>query len=144
MRVFMGVAMVALAVLAGWLGQMVGDRDPPTVITHVEVNSVKPWPGGEVHVRYNVRRFRQCATRVERVLYDAVQLRVPLPTREFATSPGPTGDDYAVAVPIPTTVTPGPATYRIITSYACNVLHNLFPIIVQSPDVHFTIEAAPP
>jgi hypothetical protein len=46
-------------------------------------------------------------------------------------------------VPIPASATPGPATYRIITSYVCNAIHNLWPIVVTPPDVHFEIKPTP-
>lgn len=135
---FFGIAFAAI--IGGVLGRWISDREPPTFIRRVEVLLVNPVPGGEVHVRYHVVRDRACATKVERVLFDAQQLRIPLPSREFSTSPGPVGEDsYVVSVPLSASMTPGPAIYRIATSYECNPLHSLWPIVVPSSDVHFEI-----
>jgi hypothetical protein len=133
-----------LAALGAWMGHWVSDREPPTTVIRTELIPLKPYPGGEVQVRYFVRRYRACATRVERLLFDAQQLRIPLPVRDFATSPGPVGDDsYVVSVPIPDSAMPGPARYRILTTYVCNPWHNIVPIVVSASDVMFTIQPRP-
>lgn len=143
-RVFLGVGLGLAVYAGGQLGYWVQDDVAPTTILRAEVIPLKPYPGGEVHIRYFIRRYRSCNTRVERTLYDAKQLRIPLPERSFSASPGPVGDDsYVVSVPLMASISPGPATYRIITTYICNPFHNIWPIVVTSPDVHFTIREAP-
>lgn len=139
-RVTFLVPLCIAVAFSSWLAVMVADRESPTTILGTEVISIEPWPGGEVHVRYHIRRFRSCGTRIERVLYDASNLRIPLAPREFAASPGPIGDDmYSVSVMLPKSMTPGRAIYRITSVYTCNIFHHLWPITVVSPDVTFEV-----
>lgn len=143
-RVLGVISIVVLGVFAGWLGVLTGDRDVPTTVYRTEVLALRPWPGGEVQIRYFVKRHQSCATYVQRTLFDSQQLRIPLPSREFAASPGPVGEDsYLVSVPIPEGVALGPANYRVITTYVCNFIHNLWPIVVVAKDVGFEIGPKP-
>jgi hypothetical protein len=78
-RILAVLALLFLAAFGAWMGHWVSDREPPTTVIRTELIPLKPYPGGEVQVRYFVRRYRACATRVERLLFDAQQLRIPLP-----------------------------------------------------------------
>lgn len=143
-RIAAGLVLGTMVITGGQLGIWLAERDPPTVVLHTEVVPIKPWPDGEVQIRYNVRRYKQCATRVERSVYDSKQLRMVLPPREFAIAPGPIGDDtYSVSVMLPESMSPGRATYRINTTYVCNPIHRIWPIVVIAPDIAFDVQPSP-
>lgn len=124
----------------GTLGMFMADRTPPTIVYAVDVLTPQVPPGGQLKVEYTVNRARSCATNVERILFDAQRVRVPLEDMEFKAAPGPMGPDkYISAVSIPTGFARGEAKYRVLTTYRCNPIHALWPITVLTADVSFDV-----
>lgn len=134
------LTMIGFGLTSGILGIMVGDREPPTVIDRTEVLTPELHPGESLRVRFEVFRRKSCYVRVERMLLDGESARFVLPTTELSGAPGPLGKDmYISVVPIPSDVHPGLGRYRAITTYKCNPMHSLWPIIAVADDVTFTI-----
>lgn len=143
-RLFGGFIIGVMSLTGGSLGWWATQRESPTQVYKIEVLTPQLPPGGELRIRYTVRRSQSCWTRVERVLFDFENTRFPLSTREFSASPGPLGDDsYVVSTFLPETLKEGPAHYRTITTYWCNIVHNIWPIVVTGPDLTFTVSGEP-
>ena len=108
------------------------DRTPPVETT----GAVADGPaiaGGTLVVTYTVERHRSCPYKVDRLVRTSNGAMVPLVDDEWAASPGSLGRDvYKVYVALPLSVDPGPASYRVILSYRCNLLQYLYPIIVRN------------
>lgn len=134
--------------VAATIGMALGiwtiDREPPTVTIKTEVLTPEVSPGGVLKVHYFVKRFRDCEVKIDRILTDSQRVRVVLPDLEFSKAPGPMGDDdFVTEVPVPQTFSKGPAVYMTLTSYRCNIVHNLWPILVGPAQVLFVIDGSP-
>lgn len=127
------------------LGTWIVERDPPVVITKIDVDRAVVQPGDKLKLHLWVRRYKNCYTKIDRVLIYSDKVRVELMDSEFARPLGPLGDDdYRVEVYIPSDATNGPAVYRTVTTYRCNLIHDWFwPIIVGPNDVVFSIQGVP-
>jgi hypothetical protein len=141
------ILQAAVLITAGLIGAALGvwtiDRDSPTVIERVNVLTPQVTPGGKLRVEYHVRRLRDCATHVDRVLFDSARVRGDLMDVDSLKPLGPMGEDtYVVEVPIPTTFSSGPALYRILVSYRCNLVHRWFwPIVTPAQDIMFNVSS---
>lgn len=134
--VFYGAAGVAGAILGLWSV----DREPPTVTLRAEPMTQTVVPGGDLKIKFSVRRTKSCVTHIDRLLLDSQKARFLLPDLDYAKAPGPMGDDeYVSVVPIPEQMAGGPARYRTIASYQCNIIHRLWPVTLDPIDVPFTV-----
>lgn len=130
---------------AAFIGTMMGiwtiDREPASVTLKTQVLTPSVMPGAELRIRYTVRRARDCGSHFDRVLLDSNRVRVVLPDVSFAKPPAPLGDDtYISTILVPPSFAAGPAIYRVIPSYTCNMIHRLFwPITLDPVDVLFDV-----
>ena len=124
------------------LGIWTIDREPPTTTNRVEVITPEVPPGGKLRIHYWVRRMKECAIRIDRMMIDSTKVRVVLPDIDFERPPGPIGDDdYVSEVDVPDSLTEGPAIYRAVFRYNCNLIHRWFwPVVVGPVDVQFTVK----
>lgn len=139
--IWRALTLTTCGALAGVIGVMIGDREPPTVIDRTEVLTPIVAPGDNLRIHYEVYRRKSCHIRVERMLLDGENARFMLPATELSGAPGPLErDSYVSVIPIPTEVTHGVGRYRAITTYKCNIIHSMFwPITVVGSDVVFEI-----
>lgn len=144
------VALVILAVIAvgfsAALGYWYQDRVPPTKIISEEVWNRAVRPGEFLYLDVVVERTRNdCRVHVERIIFDGIGARIPLPDEDFGAQPGETGRAASFKEPvfIPNYAAPGEARYRAIRSYWCNPLQRIFdwPVIVRTEDHPFRIVA---
>lgn len=135
------VTFLTIGTAAGFLGVWLGDKEPPTISAELKPVSISVPPGGDLRVRYTVFRTRSCPLKVERMLFDSTGTRYILPSTEFSAAPGPLGkDSYISIVPLPVNIAAGKAKYRAITTYRCNPIHSIWPIVTTAPDVEFEVE----
>jgi len=126
-------------IIGGWLGWMASDRDPPVKYYSNEVVN-SPRPGETLRIKHVVRRDKACHTTVYRLVFDRDGDRFIVPDLEFAGGVLPLGADTFVApVPISPEADSGPATYRALRRYRCNLLHWIWPIVDGPFDYQFTI-----
>jgi hypothetical protein len=126
------------------LGMWAADRDAPIDIVQAEVLTPVVKPGGEFCLQYEVVRRGSCRTRLQRILYDGTRERYVLPDVDLWAAAGPQGrDHYKTCAPVPAKFAPGAASYRQMTEYACNPLHNIWPIVHVADELHFRSEGQP-
>lgn len=140
----------AIVVVAG-LGQIIAwsiDRKAPFQVVKGQI--VPPaYPGGVLRIDGVVKRdlSRSCDLEVTQWVEDAngyrhylnpVAMRADSIRKLEELTPGRT--QYAAA--IPPTVNIGPAVYHAESRYACNPVHEIWPISIITR-ISFTVEAAP-
>lgn len=127
--------------LAGWLGLMIADREPPIIMLSSKVLTPHVKPGGELQTAVHFIRTRQCAVSVSRFLTDGANKRHILGSDVFPAGTGPVGEDtFTAVVKIPLDVLPGEATYQSTTLYRCNPFHAVWPIQGLGSERHFIID----
>lgn len=135
----------SLAIAAGvLLLYWTWDRSPPITLVNDQAEG-ETRVGGELTIRSEVIRHRRdCKTKVEQMVIDGGRYRHVLDDLEFAAAPGPLGRDiYRRTVKLRSNSIPGESVFRIIISWRCNVLHEIWPI-VQTSEVPFTLLPASP
>lgn len=112
------------------VGMWIADREPPTRITNAAVETSPVPRGGEYTVVINAFRVKDCASKVERAMFDAQRVRYVYEDLQFDNSPGPIGvpDLYKVRLTVPRSASPGEAKFRSQAVYICNPIHRLWPI----------------
>jgi hypothetical protein len=137
--IFRAVTLISCGIVGGWLGWMANERDVPVRYQSNEVIN-SPRPGEPLRVRHAVTRNKSCQTTVYRLIFDKEGDRFIVPDLEFAAGVLPLGaDTFVVPVPISPEADPGPATYRALRKYRCNLLHWVWPITDGPFDYAFTI-----
>jgi len=130
--------------IGGWLGYLVSDREPPVVITKTEVLTPSVNPGGQLRVRYHLRRFRECGSETTRLIRDASETHFGLDPSSTPYSQGVVGEEaYNLPLLIPRSAAQGPAEYRVRTIWICNPLHHIWPIKGEMRIVRFEIRGPP-
>lgn len=137
-----GVLLIVVAACGATFGRWASERQLPIQVLKVRVLTPVVKPDEELRVEFTIQRFRtDCAIVVTRLLLDSERGRYVLMPREFPSAPGPLGtDSYVVPVAIPKGIALGPATYRTLTSYACNALHYVWPLVAPQIDVTFEVK----
>lgn len=137
--IWRAVTLISCGIVGGWLGFMASDREVPTRYYKNEaLNS--PRPGEVLRIRHTLWRDRSCATTVYQLVFDDGDRRYTVPEMEFAAGVLPVGKDVVVVpIPISLEASPGPARYRIVRRYKCNILHSIWPIEDGPHDVSFII-----
>ena len=137
--IWRGATLLSCGIVGGWLGVMASDRTAPVRYHSNEVMN-SPAPGMTLRVKSTIYRERSCYTTVYRLIFDLEGHRLIVPDLEFPAGVLPIGNDTFVApVPISPEAAPGPATYRVVRKYRCNLLHRIFPIEEGPFDLAFTI-----
>jgi hypothetical protein len=133
------VVVLIAGMIAATLGRWVGDNGSPTQVISSRLLTPVVAPGESLKVRYTVERDRSCAVKIDRLLFDGEGVRYTLDDIESAAALGPIGrDEYTVSVQIPRGFARGRSAYRTVTTYVCNALHNVWPIIIRS-EVQFDV-----
>lgn len=131
---------VAVACLVGtWLGINIGDRDPPTTTYEAAVITPRVRPGDDLRIKYTVRRHRACRTYMDRFIYDGENQRHILDDVDFGPGLRLGEESYVVVVKTPLDAAPGRARYTVFSSFVCNPLHYVWPIVGSPRDIPFDI-----
>lgn len=137
--IWRSVTLVSCGIVGGWLGWMASERAVPVKYQATEIIN-SPKPGEPLRVKHVVWRDKSCETTVYRLIFDKDNDRFIVPDLEFAAGVLPLGPDTFVApVPISPEADSGPATYRVLRKYRCNLLHLVWPITDGPFDHPFTI-----
>lgn len=141
--IWRSVTLISCGIVGGWLGWMASERQVPVKYQETEMTN-SPRPGEVLRVRNVVWRDKACQTTIYRLVFDKDNDRFIVPDLEFAGGVLPLGPDTFVApVPISLEADPGPATYRVLRIYRCNLLHWVWPIVDGPFDHKFTIAPRP-
>ena len=150
-------AVIAIA-LAGPLTWMMLDREPPYISESGRITAAPPdrcglpdktpvglMAGGCAAIDWKIKAIRNCKPasqfNVTRVIVDQQGQHVlPKATSIYSLEEYP--KELTRYFPLPTTLAVGPASYRSTALYACNPLQYFFPIVVDRPDVLFTVGEA--
>jgi len=118
--------------MVGGIGWCALDRTLPiTVISDTVEGDVRA--GGILVLRSELVRHRSCAMTVQQILIDGASYRHVLDDLNFDAAPGPLGHDvYRRAIVVRESAVPGYARFRIIVSWRCNPLHEIWPITITS------------
>lgn len=128
----------------GLLGFWAGERTPPVDVLDATVLTPVVRPGEDLRIKYTVFRRASCRTKFQRTYRDSENARYTLEDIDIWYSPAPLGhDEYVSLVPISSRAQPGAASFRAITVYICNPIHNIWPITQVSAQVPFRIEGEP-
>jgi hypothetical protein len=113
------------------------DRKPPFQVLSVEPASARP--GDTVVITSRVWRdsSRNCSAHRSRSMFDAAMVRYDYPKAIFSDAAidrveRGTPGVLRVAVAIPLSAEPGPASVVSVTQYRCNRVHSLWPIDVTT------------
>lgn len=137
--IFRAITLISCGIIGGWLGWMANERHVPVKYQSSEVVN-SPKPGEALRVRHVVWRDKSCQTTVYRLIFDRDSDRFIIPDLEFAANVLPLGaDTFIVPMPISPAADPGPATYRVLRRYRCNLLHWIWPIMDGPFDYPFVI-----
>lgn len=137
--IWRSITLISCGIVGGWLGWMASQRDLPVRFLSSEVLN-SPVPGETMRIKHVVWRDKSCRTTVNRIVFDKDGDRFIVPDLEFPAGILPLGSDTFV-VPIPTSpaADPGPAIYRTVHTYRCNLLHWIWPIVTGAVEHQFTI-----
>jgi hypothetical protein len=123
---------VSVIVAAHWAA----DRDPPLRV--LSIRTTEGPRGGQAHIEVVVHRaMRGCSVRVSQALVDASGFRYePTEPRTFSAAAIEEAAReeparLALDVPIPQHAAAGRALFVLSLDYACNPLHQFWPIPVQ-------------
>lgn len=137
--IWRSVTLISCGIVGGWLGWMASERAIPVKYQSSEIVT-QPAPGEILRVKHVVWRDKSCLTTVYRLIFDKENHRFIVPDLEFGDGVLPLGaDTFVVPVPISPEAEPGPATYRAMRKYRCNLLHWIWPITDGPHDYPFVI-----
>lgn len=138
---FLGGALYMLAALGvAYLGIAISDRMPPTIFESARALEASVPQGGSIDIEYQIYRWRMCTTYADRDIVDAQGKRHAINEFTRGLSQYVGRETYTRSITIPDNAAVGPARYEVRIRYYCNPIHRLgFPILVQTPDVLFTI-----
>lgn len=129
-----------MAALGGALSWWTVNRDLPVEVISRTVLTPEIKPGGDLLIRREVFRAKDCPTQVDRFIIDANGRRWILEDQDFA-SFGKLGlDTYTTATPTPPSMAEGKATYSSATTYRCNPVQEFFPLRTRSPPIEFLVK----
>lgn len=136
------IAGINIACIAGWLTFMIADNLSPYEYIAAE-SSVIPsqaLAGHQVTVHWQIKVNRLCPGAIVRTIVDA--------RTGARTSYDPTPAILTIRVTdtaldrtflLPEGIRPGPKIYRANAEYICNPLHRIWPLRIQTPDLHFEV-----
>lgn len=141
LSVITGAILLVASLIAYWSA----DRRLPAEVVSTEVLTPVVKPGGKLMIRQKIRYTRECAAHVDRVLYDDKNHRKFLADVDYARPPRGIGTFEVVFVEdVPSYFEPGPATYRAIPVYSCNLVHQyLWSLTRNETVIPFRVEGTP-
>jgi len=133
------VIFVCAAIASATVGFMTADRAIPFVRYHGTITPENPMPGSAVTITWEGQRYRDCPGTVYRRIVDShnVPHSYDPVVAVYAKTENP--DPMARTFKLPAGIAPGPAVYIATTYFVCNPVHLLWPIVVSTPVIHFTI-----
>jgi hypothetical protein len=114
----------------GMVGMWAADRESPTHIKELVIENSPVQIGTPFVAVFTVYRQKDCASKVERMMFDSQRVRYVYEDLQFDSSPGPIGVDdvYRVTLVVPHHASRGEARFRTQATYYCNLLHRFWPV----------------
>jgi hypothetical protein len=135
-RLFVAAVLVALSAYGG---HMVSDREIPFVRYSGEIAPLDPAPGDTVVVTWHGHRYRDCPGVVYRRITDSHGEVHNLAAVGAVYSETSNPDPLPRTFRLPAHIASGSAEYVATTVFYCNPLHQIWPIVVDTPPIAFTI-----
>lgn len=133
---------VSLAVVACAIAYMLSDNQPPYSYI-IEKSYVIPNPsqaGHQVTVHWELKVNRLCAGVIVRTIVDAkTGAKVSYDPTPSLSTMRMQDTSLERTFFLPEGAQPGPKLYRANAEYICNPLHRIWPLKVQTPDIHFEV-----
>lgn len=129
-----------LVFTSGVLGAFLGDRSPPIVVRQGEIVPDPVSPGQLAEIRWKAILVRKSCTRTVRryIVGSDNEIRI-LDENDGAVATGPDSISKKFLVPFNTPL--GRARYRATATFVCNPVHEIWPILVSTPEVPFDVVA---
>jgi hypothetical protein len=116
---------------------MLADTQPPYEYVSARIEPETVEPGQTVTVHWHLKINRKCKGINQRQVADSQGRIVNYdPTIAAGLS---VSEKFSVAFTAPRGLAPGPAKYRVISNYSCNLMQSFFPLHVVTPDVSFFV-----
>ena len=135
---------IFLTILLGAVGFMLADNQQPYIYL-AEKSYVRPdpaAPGHQILVHWEFKVNRVCPGLIVRTLVDArTGAKISYdPILALGTiKMGDTSLERTFL--LPEGMLPGHKIYRANAEYVCNPLHRIWPLKVQTPDIHFEVKS---
>lgn len=134
---------IALVAYTGW---QVGDRSLPVVILEEPVlltPVVKAGEEAKVRIKFVVQQY--CPTHVDAFLFDANDTLVRQTAHDAESGQAEVGkpEEFILPIPVPIDAPSGRTTFRALTTYRCNWVQRMWPLVAPPFEVSWTTEAVP-
>ena len=141
----LGVICAAILIPSALICWWLADRHIPVDVLKTEVVTPVVKPGGKLIIRQTIRYTRDCRGHVDRVMYDSATHRKWLADVDYERPPRGLGEHVVTFVEdVPSYFEPGPASYRAVPVYACNLVHQyLWPLSRDETVIRFRVEGTP-
>ena len=135
-----GLLFLLVGAGAGYLAYMAGDRQPPVTVVAAWATNSPVHPGGTLKIHYRLIRYKFCPYSSTRAIVDSSNTRHILPVASDVTPFGHLGqDDYNLPVSVPGDIGKGVARYYSITEFYCNLLQNIWPVVMVNRPIEFIV-----
>lgn len=134
---------LSLFLFAGYLTyELTLGHTPPMQVQDTKILTPTVPRGGVLEVQRTIERKRECHQADQRAIIDGASITWWLnDTRAFYTEAGKETFVTRYTVPLPATA--GEAKLRVFLIFSCNLIQQWLPVVVELPDVPFTITKTP-
>lgn len=141
----LGVICAAILIPSAMICWWAADRHIPVDVLSTEIVTPVVKPGGKLIIRQTIRYTRDCRGHVDRVMYDSATHRKWLADVDYERPPRGLGEHVVTFVEdVPSYFEPGPASYRAVPVYSCNLVHQyLWPLTRDETVIRFKVEGTP-
>jgi hypothetical protein len=138
MRAVVWVSAVLTVFVITPIVYMMADTQKPYEYISGEIVPYVVLPGQIVTVKWRLKINRKCRGVNQRQIADSTG-RIVNYDPVIATGSN-VSEEFSIAFEIPHGLAPGPAKYRVLSSYTCNLMQSiLWPLHVTTPDVPFVV-----
>lgn len=145
-RIFDAILALTLFFIAGLLGFQAADTRLPVRATDLEVvTPVVPANGG-LTLSAKITIDKQCETHTDRWMIDSTGKQFNLDSIDYAVGGAPVGllREFTVTIPLPPGMAEGPAIYRTVSVYRCNLIQQFWPLVGPFIEMKFAVGPADP
>jgi hypothetical protein len=142
MRALVWVSAILTVFVITPIVYMVADTQKPYEYLSGQIVPYVVLPGQVVTVKWQLKINRKCRGLNQRQIVDSGGRIINYdPVIAAGTS---VTEDFSIAFEIPYGLAPGPAKYRVHSTYVCNWMQSLvWPIHVTTPDIPFAVGVSP-
>jgi hypothetical protein len=117
------------------------DRRPPIAPDTLQGRAVPAFvlEAGDLTIKWAAERYKVCPTTVAREIVDSANTVFRLDRVSGPTSATTGWDEWTSTVKVPPAAAWGRARYRSTIQYDCGWTHDLYPLLIHSPEIPFEI-----